>query len=58
MLTALFSVAYVALLTTSSIMRDRVQLTTCLSPHHGSVAIVAGADIALSPIDISDHPTV
>ena len=23
--------------------------------HHGSVAIVAGAHIALSPVDISDH---
>ena len=41
--------------TTLSIMRDCVQLTTY---NHGGVAIVAGADIALSPVVIADHDHV
>jgi len=38
----------------SSIVRDRVQMMTY---NHCNVAIVTGADIALSPIDIADQPT-
>ena len=44
------------LYTTSSIVRDRIQLTT-LSVNHGGIAILADADIALSPIHIADQPT-
>ena len=38
---------------------DRARPCTAddLSVNHGGVAIVAGADIALSPIDIADQPT-
>ena len=53
MLTALFSVAYAAPL----IQRCRSCTTAYLSVNYGGVAIVAGADIALSPIDIADQPT-
>jgi len=41
--------------TSLSIVRDCVQLTTY---NHGSDAIVAGADIALSPVVIADHDHV
>ena len=36
---------------------DRARPCEDLSVNHGSVTIVAGADIALSPIDIADQPT-
>jgi len=54
MLIALFSVAYVTLLYN---VVDHARPRTADSPwvNHGSVAIVAGAHIALSPVDISDH---
>jgi len=56
MMTALFSVAYAA----SLIQRRRSCATRTaddLSVNHGGVAIVAGADIALSPIDTAYQPT-
>jgi len=37
----------------SSILHDRIQL----SVNHGSIAIVAGADIVLLPINIANQPT-